>query len=213
MYKFVQWFLRITGYIPSLFYFRRRKVYYENRKSQGRRIKGKAIVVSNHFYVYDFALYLFVFYQSNLRPLIGEALFHYNKAFNFLARAIGGIKVERDAYDFTFMSKAVNALNKKQKLLIFPEARFPLEHEMDLLPFTPSFVYIALESGAPIVPVYHNKKFKKKGYTSCIIGEKIYLTELYDHSLSEKENVERLTNYVRNYIISLGKKLDEKDKR
>lgn len=83
MYKFVQWFLRITGYIPSLFYFRRRKVYYENRNSQGRRIKGKAIVVSNHFYVYDFALYLFVFYQSNLRPLIGEALFTTTKPLIF----------------------------------------------------------------------------------------------------------------------------------
>ena len=44
-----------------------------------------------------------------------------------------------------------------------------------------------------------------------VIGDKIYLRDLYDESKSEKENIEFLSEYVRNYIIMLGEKLNEKE--
>ena len=44
-----------------------------------------------------------------------------------------------------------------------------------------------------------------------VIGEKIYLRDLYDESKSEKENVEYLSKYVRDYIKKLGEKLNEKE--
>ena len=59
-YWLFHWFFRITGFIPQLIGFRY-KVYYEDKSVQGRRIKGKAILMSNHQSVMDVALYLFVF--------------------------------------------------------------------------------------------------------------------------------------------------------
>ena len=63
------WFVKITGWIPQLLIFRT-KVYYEDKKVQSRRIKGKAIVVSNHNSLMDFAVLLFVFWRRTLRCLV-----------------------------------------------------------------------------------------------------------------------------------------------
>jgi len=208
MYKIVQWFIKITGYIPSLFYFKK-KIYYENRKKQGRIIKGGAIVISNHTSIYDFALYMFTFPLNNLRPLTGEALYQKNKVFSWFLNALGAIKVERADYDFSFMSKAKKYIEKGQKILIFPEGRLPKEGE-GFLEFKPSFVYMALETKVPIIPVYTNGSYKKKERARVIVGEPLYLYELYDNSKSEKENIDLLSNHARNYIIRLGMKLDEK---
>ena len=52
--------VKVTGYIPSKIYFRR-KIYYVNKEVQNRKIRGAAIIVSNHTAVIDFGLYLFLF--------------------------------------------------------------------------------------------------------------------------------------------------------
>ena len=78
--------------------------------------------------------------------------------------------------------------------------------------FKPSFVYVALESQAPILPVYTNGKYGKKGGARVLIGEPIYLHELYDENKDEKDNLTYLTEYVRSYILKLGELADEEEK-
>ena len=75
--------------------------------------------------------------------------------------------------------------------------------------FQPTPLY-ALESKVPIIPVWTNGKYMKKERAKVVIGEKIYLHEMYDYTKSEKENLDYLCNYVKNYIISLGDVLNEK---
>ena len=58
LYAIYHWFVRITGYIPQLILFRT-KVHYEDKSVQGRAIRSKAIVVSNHNGLMDFAVLLF----------------------------------------------------------------------------------------------------------------------------------------------------------
>ena len=53
-------FVRVTAYPVQLPVFRT-KIYYENKNSQGRHIKGAAIVISNHTSVWDYAVWMFVF--------------------------------------------------------------------------------------------------------------------------------------------------------
>ena len=70
-------------------------------------------------------------------------------------------------------------------------------------PFTDYF----LKKTQEIIPIYTNGSYGKKKRARVIIGEEIYLSKLYNNNLSKKENVENLTEYVRNTIISLGDKL------
>ena len=211
MSKLVLWFVKITGYIPQLFYFRK-KVYYVNKKQSNRFIKGSAIIVSNHKRLFDFVLYMYLFLNRDIYTVIGEVMFKKGKLFSWFLKKLGGIKVERDAYDFGFLSKCVNLLNKGKVVEIFPEGRLPLKEETTLLEFKPSFVYLALESGAPIIPIYTNGSYAKKARTKVVIGEQIYAQDLYDSNKSDKENIDYICNYVKSYINDLGKMIDEEEK-
>ncbi|MBR2337814.1 MAG: 1-acyl-sn-glycerol-3-phosphate acyltransferase [Clostridia bacterium] len=206
IHRIVSCFVKITGFIPYLFVFRT-KVYYQNRKAQSRRIKGKAIIVSNHTSVWDFVLVLFLFPLRLVRCVVAEIM--YKKfGLNLLLPLIGSIKVDRNTQDYSFVSKSVNVLNKGGVIEIYPEGRIPEKTEEKPLPFKPSTVYVALESGAPIIPIYTNGKYFTKARARVIIGEPFYALDLYDNSLSEKENIEAINEHLRNKIIMLGEELE-----
>lgn len=211
MNKIVLWFVKITGFIPQIFYFRK-KVYYVNKKNQSRRIKGKAIIVSNHKRLFDFTLLMYLFLGRDIYTIIGEQMYRKNKLFSWFLNKIGGIKVERDLYDFSFLGKSIELLNKGKVIEIFPEGRLPLPEEKDLLPFKPSFVYLALETGAPIIPIYTNGCYAQKERARVVIGEQIDVQALYNDALTEKENIDYICNYVASYIKDLGKIINEKQK-
>ena len=97
-------FVKLTGFIPQALILRT-KIYYEDKKAQSRRIKGKAIIMSNHTSVYDFALYLFVFFFRTLRFQMAEVLFQ-KKLLSLFLKLMGGIKVDRNSHDFSFIDKS-----------------------------------------------------------------------------------------------------------
>ena len=211
MSKFVLWFVKITGWIPNLLYLRR-KTYYKNNNKTIKKRKEPAVIISNHTSLMDFPLYMYTFMGSTIRPLVAEVTYNKNWLMRVFLKLIGGIKVDRDNYDFSFMGECINVLEKKYSVLIFPEGRLPKKEEKELLSFKPSFVYIALESDAPIIPVYTNGKYGLKGKTRVIIGEKIYVNDLMDENKSTEENINNICNYFRDYIIKLRDELNEKEK-
>lgn len=211
MSKFVLWFVKITGWIPNLLYLRR-KTYYKNNNKTIKKRKEPAVIISNHTSLMDFPLYMYTFMGSTIRPLVAEVTYNKNWLMRVFLKLIGGIKVDRDNYDFSFMGECINALEKKHSVLIFPEGRLPKKEEKELLSFKPSFVYIALESDTPIIPIYTNGKYGLKGKTRVIIGEKIYVNDLMDENKSTEENINNICNYFRDYIIKLRDELNEKEK-
>lgn len=211
MSKFVLWFVKITGWIPNLLYLRR-KTYYKNNNKIIKKRKEPAVIISNHTSLMDFPLYMYTFMGSTIRPLVAEITYNKNWFMRVFLKLIGGIKVDRDNYDFSFMGECINALEKKHSVLIFPEGRLPKKEEKELLSFKPSFVYIALESDTPIIPVYTNGKYGLKGKTRVIIGDKIYVNDLMDENKSTEENINNICNYFRDYIIKLRDELNEKEK-
>lgn len=209
MRNIVTWFVKLTAIIPQRIYFKQ-KIYYVNKKKQSRKIKKAGIIISNHHGVMDYGLQMFVFFSRNLHVLAGEVLYKKNKFFTWFLKKIGAIKVERENYNFSFMNDALKVLKRNQVLSVFPEGRLRRIGEEKMLPFKPSFVYLALESGAPIIPVYSDGGYKEHQKTNVIIGEPINLTELYDHNLDELTNIDYLCQYVYDYILKLGDDLNEK---
>ena len=74
MITFFNYFVKITGLIPALLILRT-IIKYEDKNKQSRRIKGKAILVSNHTSVYDYACFLYVFFFRTLRYQMAEVLY------------------------------------------------------------------------------------------------------------------------------------------
>ena len=200
-------FVRVTAYPVQLPIFRT-KVYYEDRRVQSRRIKGGAIVICNHTSVWDYAALMFVFFFRTLRAQMAEVLFEKQPLGLFL-KMMGGVRVDRNVYDFGFVSQSQRILEKGGVVEIFPESRLPLKGEERPLPFKPSAAYLGLLSGAPMIPVFTNGAYFSKKRARVIIGKPLYARELADDSLSEKENLERISAILREKIISLEKQLYE----
>lgn len=209
MIFFFNWFVKITGWIPQLLLFRI-KVHYEDKTVQNKRIRGKAIVVANHNHIMDFAIMLFVFWRRTLRCATAEIMYRKNFLLTLFIKALGCVRVERNEHNFSFLTKLEKVLDKGGVVEIYPEARLPEAHEARPLEFKPSYVYLALESGAPIIPVYSTSNFFSKKRKHVIIGKAIRVQELYDNTLSEKENINNINIFVRSKIIELEKQLKKK---
>lgn len=207
MVRLSNFFVKLTGWLVQFFCFRT-KVYYENRKVQGRKIKGKAIVIANHHSIYDFAVLMFVFWQRSLRCQVAEITYDKNPAMKFLMKSLGAIRVDRNGRDFTFVGKSCDILNKNGVVEIYPEARIPLKGEERPLEFKPSAAYIALLSGAPIIPVYTNGSYFRRQRARVIIGTPIDARSYWQDDLDEKTNIENITNILRNKTIELQHELE-----
>lgn len=206
--RFANTFVKITGLIPYLLVLRT-KVYYEDKKVQSRKIKGPAIVICNHTALFDFAICLFLFFGRTVRFQMAEVLFT-KVPLKYFLKALGGIEVNRVSMDFGFMERSEQILNKGGCVGIFPESRLPLPTEERPLEFKRSCAQIALNSGVKIIPVYTNGSYFKKERARVIIGKPIDPLSLVDPNLSDRENVIKVTEYLRDNTIRLGKLLDER---
>ena len=207
MIRFFNAFVKITGWLVQKIIFRT-KIYYLDKSKQSRKIKGPAIIVSNHTSIYDYAVYLFVFPFRTLRYQMAEVLFK-KKLLGWFLKHMGGIYVNRNTFDMSFIDESLDLLKKGWVVGTFPESRLPKEGEDRPLPFKNSATELALLSGAPIILTYTDGVYFKKSRARVMIGECIDARDLYDESISERENVNNITNILRNKIIELGKKLDE----
>ena len=201
-------FVKITAWPVQWFWFRT-KVHYEDKSVQSKRIKGPAIIVSNHTSLYDYAVYLFVFFGRTLRFQMAEVLF--KKSFlGLFLRSLGGIRVDRDTFDFGFIAKSQEILERGGVVGVFPESRLPKEGEARPLPFKTSAAFLALSTDVPVIPVYTNGSYFRKKRAAIIIGCPINAADLTDSKASDKENIQRVTDALREKIINLGELLDEK---
>ena len=166
IYEFFRWFGLITGYPIYKICFKT-KIYYEDKKIQRRRVKGGALIISNHYSVFDFVYNIFLFPFRKLFVVFAN----FGPGICFGMKFFGGIPVNRDSKRMEFVSEVVKRLKKGKIVQIYPESRISKDGKM--LPFKTSYVYIALEAGVPIIPVIldGNYGFFKRSHT--ILGTPI----------------------------------------
>ena len=169
----------------------RTKIFYEDKKVQSRKIKGKAIIVSNHTSVYDYAVYLFVFFFTTLRCQMAEILYK-KKPLAIFLKMMGGIYVNRDIHDLSCLDKSNDILSKGGKVLIFPEGRIPKKDEVPPLEYKPGAAILALMSEAPIIPIYTNGAYFTKSVS--ILLPKVMRSPYIAIEISTIKNIETETN-------------------
>ena len=203
------WFVKLTGWLIQKIVFNT-KIYYEDKSVQSRRIKGPAIIVSNHTSVYDYAVFLFVFPMRTLRYQMAEILFSKKGLGGFL-KALGGIKVERGNYNFGFVEESKRILDKGGVVGIFPESRIPKEGEITPLPFKPSAAYLALYANVPIIPVYTNGEYFHGKRARVVIGKSFMAKDLYDEGKDEKTNLLIISDCIRSKVVNLRAYINGKE--
>jgi 1-acyl-sn-glycerol-3-phosphate acyltransferase len=206
--RFVNAFTKITAWPVQRLLFRT-KILYEDRRVQGRRIKGSAIIISNHTSVYDYAVMLFVFFSRTLRYQMAEVLFE-KKPLGYFLKGLGGIRVDRNNYDFSFLARSERILRNGGVVGIFPESRLARKGEERPLPFKPSAAYLALSADVPVIPVYTNGCYFSRHRAVVLIGKPMDIHAYTDRVSGEKEKIDALTKAMRDKIISLEKEYHER---
>ena len=199
------WFVKLTG-VPLALLFFKPKIYYVDKKVQSRRLPKSCILMSNHKSLMDFVLYLCLFFGKTIRFLMAEVLFNKGKLFASFLFGIGGIYVNRDNYDFSFMYETIKVLDKGGIVGIFPQGRLPVGDKE--WPFKPSVTYIALNSDAPIVPVYTDGNYGLFKRAKVVIGTPIDIHEYCTQKNPNEAEIKRLTEMLQSKVEELKEFLE-----
>lgn len=205
----VLWFTKLTGVIPALLFFKP-KVYYVDKRVQGRHLPKGSILMSNHISLMDFVLYLMVFFGNTVRFLMAEVLFGKSKVFSWLLYSLGGLYVNRYTYNISAISKSVEILKKGGVVGIFPQGRLPVGEKP--LPFKSGIAYIAIYADSPIIPVYTDGNYGLFKRAKMVIGTPIYLKDYLNGERDDKNEFERLAAVLEEKTYELKEFLESREK-
>ena len=201
--KLARIFFKVTGIIPFMIYFRLR-FYHASKKNKSRPLKGPAIVIANHTSILDYFVITFTFPFRKIRTLVSEALYAH-KIPGLMSRLMDDIVVHRERSDLSFMAEAEKTLRKKKVISIFPEGHLVRTGKIDT--FRPAVVYLALRTGAPIVPCYIDAHYNSIKRTRVITGPKIYLRDYCDEENPSMDKVRELCEMLRKKVEELKSQL------
>lgn len=196
-------FVKLTGILPAWLFLKPRIRLAPGAK---RQLPKSCILVSNHISLMDFVVYLLVFPFRTVRFLIAEVLYHRSKFLAVFLNLIGGIRVDRDAKSFGFVSDALKVLDEGGSIGVFPQARLPVKGQH--FPFTVSTAFIALHTTAPIIPVYTDGNYGIFKRAGVVIGAPIYIKELCAEGLGEQEQLAHLTKLLEEKVFALKEELE-----
>lgn len=205
MIRFFNCFVKLTGYPPQRLVFRT-KLHYEDAAVQKRHIKGPAIIISNHTNVMDYAMLIFTFFTRTLRCQAAELQFE-RPLMRIFLKMLGAVRVDRSFDDMSCMVKSEAILNKGGVVAIFPEGRLPRPNEKPPLPFRHGAAYLALHTGAPVIPVYTDGRYFTLSRSNTVIGKPMNARAFYDKGKSERENLMAISQEMQNRVYALKERI------
>lgn len=208
MHTLVFILMKITGYPLGLIFFKWRR-YFENRSNQKIKIKGGALLVSNHKSFWDYITLFFIFFRYKVRPVVSYLIYHKNPVLRFCLNCVKAIVVGKDMLDTSYMDEVKSLLMKGKKIVIFPEGHF--SHTDDFLPFAPSYIKIAYDADVPIIPIYTDGRYGFNKRNAVMIGSRHYVRSMVEGELT-KEKIDELNTYFVKNIEELRRKTNVRKK-
>lgn len=205
IYDIFRWYAIINAYLVQWVLFKR-KTYYEDKKVQSRRIKGGALIISNHYNMFDYVLNMFLLLPRKLNVVASEMAYE-NKFVAWGMKCFGGIQADRLAKSMRFIDESAAVIKKGQLVQIFPEGRNTDDGEMAA--FKPSYLMIALRAQAPIIPIITDGNYGFFKQAHVIIGKPINLRDYCTSENPTKEEIKALNDMVYAKAQELRQKLKE----
>lgn len=206
-FEFFRWLCLITGYPFQLFLFKR-KTYYEDKSVQSLKIRGGALVISNHYHFYDYMMNMFAVMPRKLHVVSSEMPYR-TKIGAFGMKFFGGIQANRITKDMRFMDEAADVIRKGGLVQIYPEGR--ITSDGNLQPFKHSYIVIAHRAGAPIIPIVTDGNYGFKKRAHILVGTPIYVSDYItsDVRTPSREDLRAVNEMVYNKVFAMRARLDE----
>ncbi len=185
-------FVKATGAIPALLWLRP-KITYLNEKSP-KRVKGGALIASNHISFFDPVVVHCVFWYRRLNCIATKDLFT-SKTKEWFFTKMHCIKIDKENFTMRSLHSVINRLNEEKAVVIFPEGTVNREEEHGLKNYKSGAILMAHISGKPIVPMYIAKRERWYERTRVVIGEEIDVRTLCG-KIPTTEEIERASKYL-----------------
>ena len=160
-------FVRVTGAIPGLIWLRPR-LLYENEAARAR-IRGGALLVSNHVSVLDPVYMMFAVWYRQLRFVCLKEFFE-GRLRSLIFRLGRCIPIDRENPSMDTLREIVEALKGGEIVTIFPEGH--ISENLDAVEsFKSGAVLMSVMSARPMIPVFIQKPKRPLSRLTAVIGE------------------------------------------
>ena len=164
--------------------------------------RGKAILISNHFSLGDPIRLAFIAPRP-IHFMAKQELFN-SKLKRFFLKQLLAFPVYRKQADMLSLKQAMAVLDKNHIFGIFPEGRRSLTGELDS--FEKGAAFLAIRCNAPVIPIYADPYWKKRGQIRMIIGETIYPDKVAKTFAGK--SVDAVTDAIRDALQLLKNELE-----
>ena len=164
-------FIRITGAIPTLLWYRP-KVLYENENAK-KKIRGSALLISNHNCFFD-PIYLMLGVWYRRHRFICNREFYETKAKIFF-KLVRCIPIDIENFSLGSLKEITAALSSGELVSMYPEGHIN-DGSGEMRTFKSGMVLMAMRAKAPIIPVYVLSHKPRRSRLTMMIGEPIDIT-------------------------------------
>lgn len=196
-------YLFICLFKPLLYLIFRPKIY-GNKKALAP--KGKAIIICNHLNMLDPVMIALV--SPRIIHFMAKKELFKSKLLKLFFKSAFVFPVDRGTADLKSLKQALALLDKGKVFGIFPEGRRMVADRMD--EFELGTAFIAMRSGAPVIPVYlKNDSFDSGKRVKMIVGDPMCAADSV-MNVSRRENEVLFMQRMKNTMNALKKELEEK---
>lgn len=166
-------FVKITGALPMLLFFRPKKIRVGETKPD--KIKGAALISCNHMSFLDPIIVNCLFWRRRVRFLATKDLYS-TKLKAWFFNQLHCIEVDKENFSMRSMHEVCDALQNGEVISIFPEGQ--VNRDEGVLSFKWGAALMATKGNAPIVPVYLVKRKHWYNRQIALIDDPIDLKEI-----------------------------------
>jgi hypothetical protein len=198
----IQWLLFVQVFVFKT------KTYYEDDCKQNKRLRGGAVIVTNHRSFADAIVIALRFFFKRLHFIVGD----FNKKkrnivlrfliglLKCLISVAGGIFVDKRGYSLDFIEKSKRIAAKGRPILIFPEGDFSFAYEPSK--FYAGYIMLAIQTGAKIIPVVNDFNYGLFKRVHLLVGTGIDLSG-YSAGEFTKERINEINDEIGKKFLRL----------
>ncbi|MDR3264162.1 MAG: 1-acyl-sn-glycerol-3-phosphate acyltransferase [Clostridiales bacterium] len=195
-----------VGLLLQPFWFKT-KTYYEDGNKQNKRIKGGALIITNHRSFLDGIVIIIRFFFKRLYFIAADYYKGRLKIFKRVMRSLGGIFVDKDAHNMDFIEKSKRVTAKGKAIMIFPEGDYKFTYEPSK--FAPGYIMLAVKTGAKIVPIVNDFNYGLFKRVHLMVGNSIDLS-VYSGAELSLDKLNEINDEINGKFLTLFYKLKRK---
>lgn len=185
------------------------KKYTVDKKPFRNKIKDEGmIIVGNHVSFKDPWFYSATFWNRRMFFLASELVMK-DPIRNFLCYHSGCIKIDRNIADINAIRVATKTLKHKRCLAVFPEGTLHKEESEDLTEIKSGVIFLASQTGVPIIPAYSLKPKHWYNRRTIVVGEPFRIGDYTNHKFLSVPEMDEIAKALIDKINECKNVFDE----